>query len=600
MSRLVAIVGRDGAPLDGRLVTRMVEGLPGGRAPRVRVDGAVALAHTPLGGSLDAGAAPQPLSLDGATWIVADARLDDRAALVRWLCARGRAARAASPDAALILHAYHAAGEACVDRLLGDFAFAIWDGERRRLFCARDHFGVKPLFYAAHATALVVGSSLDTVLRHPRVSRAVSDDSIVGFLCGEEGVDPEATAYVAVRRLPAAHVLTATEAGLRTRRYWRLPADGEVRYRRATDYAERFTELLECAVADRLGGRQVAVLMSGGLDSTTVAAAAKRCLARDDAPFDLRAYTTVCEALVPDPERPYAQLAADALGMPIHYRLVDGYQAFERWDKPELRRAEPQGDPLLAVHVDQLAEAAVRADVLLTGYGGDPAMRLPLSYALGLVRRGRLLRLAVEAARYVAVAGRMPRVRLGTHARRWLRAERRPEAPPPWLAAPWRDRPAHHAATVAAPGHASRPDAYALLSSPEWAAIFEAYDANVTGVPLEVRHPLFDRRLVEYLLAIPPMPWCFDKTIMRIATRGALPAAVRWRPKAVAAADPLVTLLQAPEAAWVDRFEPTAALGRYVDRSRVPPLRGERDSAAVWMHARPLCLDYWLRWHDHV
>ena len=142
--------------------------------------------------------------------------------------------------------------------------------------------------------------------------------------------------------------------------------------------------------------------------------------------------------------------------------------------------------------------------------------------------------------------------------------------------------------------HPTRPAAYRLLSSADWPAIFESYDAGVTGVPIDVRHPFFDVRLVEYLLAIPPMPWCFDKTILRLAMRGVLPDAVRLRPKAVAAGDAVVAVLGRPAAQWVDRFEPVPALGAYVRRDRVPRLYGEEDSASVWIGLRPLCLNYWL------
>ena len=143
--------------------------------------------------------------------------------------------------------------------------------------------------------------------------------------------------------------------------------------------------------------------------------------------------------------------------------------------------------------------------------------------------------------------------------------------------------------------HPIRPHAYELLTSPDWAQIFETYHPALTGVPVDVRHPFFDRRVVEYLLAIPPMPWCFDKTVIRLAMRGALPEPVRRRPKTVAAGDPLVALLREPDARWIDDFEATPALLRYVDRNRIPRVCGERDSGAIWTNLRPLCLNYWLR-----
>jgi asparagine synthase (glutamine-hydrolysing) len=371
-------------------------------------------------------------------------------------------------------------------------------------------------------------------------------------------------------------------------RYWALSVDGEIRYRRGGEYVEHFADLLGQAVGDRLRCRSVGVLMSGGLDSTAIAATAKRCLDQNRAPYDLRAYTTVCHRIVPDPERRFAQRAADALSIPIHYRIVDDYRLFERWDKPELRRPEPESDPLLAVHFDQLNEAAVNGRVLLTGYGADPAMRLPMRYASELLRRGRIGRLAAEVVRYVAHCRRLPRVRLGRHARRRLGLERPAlEVAPVWLGPAIRTR--DQAVPESRPVHRTRPDAYEL---------FESFDPGLTGVPVEVRHPFFDVRLVEYLLAIPPMPWCFDKTVVRLAMRGALPDAIRLRPKSVAGGDPVLAMLRSPDAHWIDGFDAVPALGRFVDRALVPPVRHEADANAVWTNLRPLCLNLWLQAHD--
>jgi len=594
VSGIVGIVNWGGRLVDPRILWRLTETLRGAGpdGQYVWLGESVGFGHAALRTSREAAAA-QPLSLDGQTWITADARLDDRAELVRKLTAHGLDGLRDASDTALILHAYRAWGESCVNNLLGDFAFAIWDGPRRRLYCARDHFGVKPLFYAEGVDWLVFGSSLECVRRYPAVSGGFDDVALGDFLRAGAVQDPTRTAFADIRRLSSGHCLVG-EVGVRAKRYWTLPVDGEIRYRRGAEYVEHFAEVLERAVGDRVRGRDVGVLMSGGLDSTTVAATARRWLAREAAPFDLRAYTTVCDRVVPDPERRYAQLAADALSLPVHYRVVDDYRPFERWDKPELRRWEPEGDPLLAVHVDQLSEAASHSRVLLTGHGADPAVRLPATYAVDLVRAGKIGRLSAELVRYVVHCRRLPRVRLVTHARRWAGFGPRPaESAPSWLRPEFRD-------STAPPGparstHPVRPHAYELLTSPDWAQIFETYHPALTGVPVDVRHPFFDRRVVEYLLAIPPMPWCFDKTVIRLAMRVALPERVRRRPKTVAAGDPLVALLREPDARWTDDFVATPALLRYVDRDRIPRVCGERDPGAIWTNLRPLCLDYWLR-----
>ena len=600
MSGIVGIVNWNGTPVDRRLLHRMTESLSarGPDAQGVWLDGPVGLGHAWLRTWPDSAPDPQPYSLDGCVWIVGDVRIDGRADLVSALSERGCRDLHVESDAGVLLHAYQIWGEACLAHVRGDFVFAIWDARCRRLFCARDQFGVKPFFYAQVPNGLVFSNTLACVRLHPAVPSDLNEDAIGDFLVFGAIQDPSATCFAAIHRLPAAHGL-AGSGRVHATRYWTLPIDGSIRYRRMRDYVHHFGALLERAVADRARGGPVGVLMSGGLDSTAIAATVKHVLGAQRADA-VQAYTTVCDEVLRDPEREFSQLAADALGLPIRYRIVDHYQVYERWETPELRRPEPESDPLLAVHVNQLQDVTAHGRVVLTGYGADPAFRVPVRYAGELVVRGKLLRLAGEVAQYVLVRHRLPRVRMGALVRRWLGRRSSPGEFPVWLNRDFAARGNFHARwqhvnAKPAPVHPTRPDAYHLLTSADWPFLFEGYDPGVTGVPVEARHPFFDLRLVDYLLAIPPMPWCFDKTILRLVMRGLLPDAVRLRPKTVAPGDPLVALLRRPGAHWVDRFEPVPALRAYVDPARIPPVCGEQDPNAIWMNLRPLGLNLWLQ-----
>jgi asparagine synthase (glutamine-hydrolysing) len=133
------------------------------------------------------------------------------------------------------------------------------------------------------------------------------------------------------------------------------------------------------------------------------------------------------------------------------------------------------------------------------------------------------------------------------------------------------------------------------MVDPTWPDLFEGYDPGVTRVPVEVRYPFFDLRLVEFLLALPALPWCSDKELLREAARGILPDAVRLRRKSPLLADPLIALLQRPESAWVDSFKSVPELSRYVERKLIPRVFGEKDVWTAWIHLRPLSLNFWLR-----
>ncbi len=127
-----------------------------------------------------------------------------------------------------------------------------------------------------------------------------------------------------------------------------------------------------------------------------------------------------------------------------------------------------------------------------------------------------------------------------------------------------------------------------------WPHFFEGYDPGMTRLPLEVRHAFFDLRLLKYLLTLPALPWCSDKELLRVALRGILPEQVRLRRKSPLAANPIAVLLRRSEERWVDEFEPTPGLARYVVRSRVPAVVGEKNFWRLLTNLRPLSLNFWL------
>jgi asparagine synthase (glutamine-hydrolysing) len=140
-----------------------------------------------------------------------------------------------------------------------------------------------------------------------------------------------------------------------------------------------------------------------------------------------------------------------------------------------------------------------------------------------------------------------------------------------------------------------RPGAYELTTAPFWTTQFEFYDPGVTRVPVEVRHPFFDLRILNFLLGLPALPLCSDKELLRRAALGVLPDKVRLRRKSPMPADPLLALLQKPESSWVDAFAPIEGLERYVVRERIPPVFSEIDNWKAWIHLRPISLNFWLR-----
>ncbi len=607
MSGIVGIVNLDGALVDRELIQQMTHFMRfrGPDAEEVWIDGKAGFGHAMLRTTSEQLAERQPCSLDGQVWITADARVDARADLIEELRSKGRYDLKNATDAELILYAYHVWGEDSVKHLLGDFAFAIWDARRQRLFCARDHLGVKPFYYARLANCFVFSNTLDCVRLYPGVSDKLNDLAIADFLLFGMNKDPAATTFADIQRLPPAHTLIVADGVARMNRYWRLPTNGEIRFKRASDYVERFKELLRASVNDRLRTDRVGIFMSGGLDSTAIAATARELLERQGASFDVRAYACVYDGLILDQERHYSGLTAKALGIPIHYAVGDQYAPYERWDRPELRRPEPPSNPMRALGTDLLRQAAAHGRVALDGYDGDTILAQPMpTYFRALLKHLRLGRVVADFVGYVRSERQVPALGILGELRRRIRREPPPRglSYPTWLNQSFAKRldlPARWKEIKAEPRleHPTHPDAYrSLRAIPRWVSLFESFDAGVSQIPLEMRHPFVDLRLVNYSLAIPTVPWCVKKNLLREAMRGVLPEQVLLRPKTPLAGDPVVASLKRSGAEWSHHFNPSQELAQYADRDAIPTVTEIEDTYEVCANLRPISLDYWFKY----
>lgn len=600
MSGILAIVSLTGAPVNQALLRKMTDFLAfrGPDSQEVWAEGPVGFGHAMFRTVRESEGERQPSTLDGRVWITADARVDDRDELVRKLTAQGRSGLASATDAELILHAYHVWGDDCVQHLLGDFAFAIWDGQRRRLFCARDHLGVKPFFYAHVGHSLILGSALDCVRLHPAISGEINELAIADFLLFRRNQNPATTVFTDVQRLPPAHCLVWAEGGLRVTPYWTFSLGREIRYERSRDYVEHFLELLRAAVADRLRGDRIGILMSGGLDSTTVAATARELLMGSGRGFDLRGYTVVYDSLIPDEERHYSSVAAAALGIPIHYVVADAYQPYERWERPESYRPEPIDEPKLAQTLDCFKLVAAQGRVALTGWNGDSFLNEnPKPYMVTLLKNGRFGRWAAMAWQHLRTQRRPPPVGLRTTINRLTGRRPHWRCYPRWINQVFAmrlDLPTRWEQIIASEhGHPRRPRGVAAITALDGAARFEEWDAGASSVQLEIRHPLWDLRLVHYLLSLPPVPWCVDKHIVREGMRSVLPEAVRRRPKTFLAGDPEKEWLKRG-GQWHDLLDP-AELGKYVDTASFVRLSEEEIAGTRGVTTVPLSLNFWLK-----
>ncbi|MEA3048616.1 MAG: hypothetical protein QOG84_452 [Sphingomonadales bacterium] len=231
----------------------------------------------------------QPLSVAGRSLLVADLRLDNRRDLGAALgLAAGELTRLA--DSALLGRALERWGEAAVERLAGDFAFAWLDATAGRLLLARDPLGQRPLFFARGPRFIAFASMPRGLHALPEVPRRPDSDNVARFLAQLPRSGPESF-FADVSRVEPGHVVALARGGTSSRRYW-LPRRTTLSLPRFDDYVEAFRAELDRAVAVRLrgAGALAACHLSGGWDSNAVAATAARLLAPGAA---LAAFTSV-------------------------------------------------------------------------------------------------------------------------------------------------------------------------------------------------------------------------------------------------------------------------------------------------------------------
>ena len=569
------------------------------------VNGAIGFGHTMLRTTRESENERQPASLDGQFWITADARIDCRDELIAEITRASDGATGASvrvnSDSELILRAYMAWGEECVQHLRGDFAFAIWDAGKKLLFCARDHFGVKPFYYAESGELFLFSNVLDCLRQHPGVSADLNDAAIGDFLLFGLNCDEATTTFRDIRRLPASHSMTVSAEGLRIRRYWSAPTSGRIRYKRAEDFVEHFQILLQAAVDDRLRTDRVGILLSGGLDSATVATTARDLSRSRSGAQDLRAYTVVYNSLIPDEEGTYAHAIAEFLKIPIRLIAMDALQPFERWNDLELKWPEPVDDPFFAGLFDQFRAMATDCQVALSGEGSDNLMHFQMwPYVKDMLRNREWAALMTSVPQYLSVrSSLLP----GLRRRAAGLVGKDPTAAiyPKWLAPDFvrrlnlEERAREWSELTKEQPHPVLPKAHASLSIPHWATMFEQEHPGFTHSAVEVRHPFIDLRIVNFLLAMPPFPFFFQKNLLRDATAGRIPESVRLRRKTPLQGDPLTKHMQRAGTKWLNEVDWLADMDSYTDRKSIQPFLNETNAEQLHSSIRPLCLNFWLQ-----
>ncbi len=531
----------------------------------------------------------QPIVRDESSLrLVADARIDNRSDLITTMRV-GDAARVS--DSELIARAYERWGARCVEHIVGDFAFALWDPRLNRLFCARDPMGVKPFYYFASERLFAFASEAKALFALPDVPQDIDPLQVALFLEGTMK-DRTGTHYKAVRRLPAAHTISVGPSQLHEARYWRPDLEREIRYATSDQYAEAFREIFGDAVRARLrSAYPVGAALSGGLDSSSIVCVARGIQRATGAP-PLRTFSLVFPSLPAKDlrmidERRYVERVVCEGGVLPTYLPGDEISPVAGIEVILERLGEPYAAPNLYLHWSMYRAACANGTrVFLDGFDGDSAVSHGFARLNGLVHRGewdvfeREVR-ALAARRQLrpeAILAHFGLPFLSLLARRgawfaWARTARqlhrrfalplrrtvydnglRPAAPSQIrnaLRAIRRVPPEATSVILPALARALRENGDAVepdgdsditrserashaegLSQPAYQLTLEMADQCAAGFGVEPRYPFFDRRLIDFCLAIPDSEKLADgwpRLVFRRAMEGILPREIRLR-----------------------------------------------------------------------
>ena len=303
----------------------------------------------------------QPLANeDESVWITFNGEIYNYKTLRAQLVARGHIFRT-NTDTEIIVHLYEDHGEDCVKLLRGMFTFAIWDRNRKQLFIARDHFGIKPLYYHLSGGKFLYGSEIKSILATGEVRRSIRPESFLNYLTFQYVPDPD-TMFDGISKLPPATTITVKPDGsYRLNKYWD-PMFEPVKRSLEEDIEELRERLKDSVVHHMVSDVERGCFLSSGIDSTAIAAHMR-------AIEPIRTFSVGFEGN--NNETVIARETAAALGTEHYSKVITEKEFFDAIPSAVWHQDEPVADPsaIALYHVAELASEHVT--VVLSGEGAD-------------------------------------------------------------------------------------------------------------------------------------------------------------------------------------------------------------------------------------
>jgi asparagine synthase (glutamine-hydrolysing) len=475
---------------------------------------------------------------DGTIWITYNGEVYNFEELASDLRSRGHRFRSRT-DTEVILHAYEEWGIDCLQRFVGMWAFALWDKRKRLLFCARDRFGVKPLYFFVNDRRFMLASEIKTILQDASIQRCPNHSRVFDYLLYGHLDHTSETLFQGIHQLQGGEYLTlrldsVVRAEPSVARYWDLKATIQVG---SEDPASRFRELFEEAVRLHMKSDvSVGTCLSGGLDSSAIVCTAKKFLAG-------KTHKTFSSCFQQEEydERSFISKVVEASGAEPHYVFPRAEDLFDNLGRLLWHQEEPFGSTSIYAqwHVFRLAREndvtvvldGQGADEFLAGYHPFFGTRLAELLRKGTWREFARQYQAVRKSQGYSHSWLLahtavpfadqyyPALRKGvSRFRNELVPPERSYTNPPRRSGRFRDL--------------FRQSLYQLLTETSLPALLHYEDRNSMAHSIEARVPFLDHRLVEYAFSL-PSEWIMNggvtKVVLRKGLKDILPEAVRSR-----------------------------------------------------------------------
>jgi asparagine synthase (glutamine-hydrolysing) len=608
MSGICGIFQFDGAPVAGRDLDRQMTRLAHLGPDRANAwsGGPIGLGHLMMRITREDGFDAQPLHDSGLS-LVADLRLDNREELAAALSI-GTQALAEMPDSALLLAAYKMWGAACVDRLLGDFAFAVWDPQRKSLTLARDHMGQRHVFYHKGEGFFAFAAEIKGLWALPQVPRRFIEAGVARGMLFDEPMDVGATAYEGIRALPGGTVLTiGADGAISTRRYWEPHADPAHEGCDEAYYIETYRKVLSEAVACRLrrATAPAGLFMGGGFDSSAICALAGPVVTAQGRKF------IAVSSVMPEDYRGSIKHARRWCEMcrrhmphlDMRYVTREGLDIFSFMEQGFLSDDSGHSPNRPATHAMFAQIAAAGARIVMDGHGGDCTINPRGQNALvRILRKGELRRFCSE---FNAMRRHLHQSVKQTLVRNVLLQA----VPGPWMEVWMRYRNGlalfgptmplsrqvieGRSKTARPPIRWRRGDSQRVWMEH---ALREQQNARAQGYSiagaahgLEFTQPFHDKRVVEFGLAIPEELYVKNgktRYLARVALKEMYPPEYQDRPPGNDDMGPdflmMAKRIEPRVLAEIDRMEKAGRLSQYFD---FPRMRAMLTRRAVEQHA---------------